>query len=612
MASVGYATLSVIPSAKGFGKALAADVDPQLDSTGRSSGARFGKLLGGAAVAAAGAALAGIGAVISTGVQEAMDASKGIAQLEAGIKSTGNVANVSVKGMTDLAGSIQLMSGQTDDSIVASEQLLLTFTNIRNVGADKIFDRATLATANMAAKMGGDASGAAVMLGKALNDPIGGMATLGRAGVQFTDAQKASITAMVEAGDTMGAQKLILGELETQFGGAAEAAGKSLPGQLEISKRKFEDVSQTIAEKILPVVLPALISIADTVTEKILPAVSDFIQQFKDGTGPAGEFRDVLDKVGGVLSTVAGFVQDNIKWLGPFVVGAAAATAAIWLLNIAMDANPVMLITLGIIALAAAVIWAYNNVSWFKTGIDAIGAAFVWLWDNILQPYITTFAAVWTWLWSNVIKPVIDFIVGYFRLMGDVWSWVWDNVMSPVMNTMSTVFTWLKDRISSNFELIKGIISGAVDFITNNFQTMLDFFQEAPGKIGGFFSSIGDTIKNTFKTAFNAVAGFWNNSIGKLSFTIPDIIGMPHRGEKFNFPSIPLLAEGGVVSRATLAMIGEGREPEAVIPLSKLDAMLTNAGGGGNSQFRDLIIQGIQDIDQIVAELPRLQYRGAV
>jgi hypothetical protein len=96
---------------------------------------------------------AGSGAVIKTGLDETLDASAGIAQLQAGIESTGNVANVSVKGMTDLASSIQNMSGQTDDSIVKAESLLQTFTNIRNEGPNKIFDDATLAAANMAAKM---------------------------------------------------------------------------------------------------------------------------------------------------------------------------------------------------------------------------------------------------------------------------------------------------------------------------------------------------------------------------------------------------------------------------------------------------------------------------
>lgn len=740
MASVGYATLSVIPSAKNFGRQLASEVDPQLDATGRTSGARFGRVLGGAAVAAAGIALAGISAVLRTGVQEALDASGGIAQLEAGIKSTGGAAGVTVEHLTDMAGSLQLMSGQTDDSIVAAQQLLLTFTNIRNTGTAKIFDEATLATTNMAAKMGGDASSNALLLGKALNDPIAGLGALVRAGVQFTDGQKATIESMVAAGDMAGAQSLILAELNTQFGGAAEAAGKSLPGQLEIAKRKFEDISQTIAEQLLPVVLPALQSIADVITGRVLPAVSRFIADFQSGVGPAGVLKDALgtlrdamstvwDKVqefdfsglwdqfsegaqdvlpalsiaGDVLGDVFGFIADHADLIAkalPFLiagfiavkgaqllnnlvgrdsvigfglqlvstasltasnyalaasqkqvaastalattadkaslssrlksvvatgsqtlaliaskvatiastVAAGIATAAQWLWNAALTANPIGIVVVAIGALVAAVLWAYNNVDWFKTGIDALGQAFVWLWDKILKPYIDAFVTTWSWMWSNVIKPVVEFIIAYFKLMGDTYLWVWDNVLYPTIQALASAFTWVKDRIGENFALVRAIISGAADFIQDRWDKTIAFFREAPGKIGGFFSKIGDTITNVFKGAFNGVARMWNDSVGKLSFTIPDIVGVPNRGETFSFPKIPMLAEGGIVTKPTLAMVGEGPESEAVIPLSKLDAMLSGRGGGKGQTIH---IHGIQNVDQIAAELPRIQYRGA-
>jgi hypothetical protein len=92
---------------------------------------------------------------------------------------------------------------------------------------------------------------------------------------------------------------------------------------------------------------------------------------------------------------------------------------------------------------------------------------------------------------------------------------------------------------------------------------------------------VADVISAPFKAAFRAVAWLWNNTIGKLSFTMPDIPGVPGRGKKFSMPQIEMLAEGGIVTSPTLAMIGEGGEPEAVIPLSKLGSM--GSGGGGTN-----------------------------
>jgi hypothetical protein len=81
-------------------------------------------------------------------------------------------------------------------------------------------------------------------------------------------------------------------------------------------------------------------------------------------------------------------------------------------------------------------------------------------------------------------------------------------------------------------------------------------------------------IFNIYKTLFNGIAKLWNGTVGKLAFNIPSwvpVIG----GKGFEVPEIPMLADGGIVTGPTLAMIGE-RGPEAVIPLSG------RGGGMGN------------------------------
>lgn len=81
-------------------------------------------------------------------------------------------------------------------------------------------------------------------------------------------------------------------------------------------------------------------------------------------------------------------------------------------------------------------------------------------------------------------------------------------------------------------------------------------------------------VLGVYKTLFNTIAKLWNNTIGKLSFEFPDWVpGLGGKG--FSVPNIPYLAEGGIVTGPTLAMIGE-RGPEAVIPLSG------RGGGMGN------------------------------
>jgi hypothetical protein len=93
-------------------------------------------------------------------------------------------------------------------------------------------------------------------------------------------------------------------------------------------------------------------------------------------------------------------------------------------------------------------------------------------------------------------------------------------------------------------------------------------------------------VYNIFKTLFNGIATLWNNTVGKLSFKIPSWVpGLGGFG--FSVPNIPMLADGGIVTGPTLAMIGE-RGPEAVVPLSGRGGGLGNytiniTGGLGSS-----------------------------
>ena len=88
---------------------------------------------------------------------------------------------------------------------------------------------------------------------------------------------------------------------------------------------------------------------------------------------------------------------------------------------------------------------------------------------------------------------------------------------------------------------------------------------------------VADVITAPFRAAFRAVAGLWNNTVGKLSFSVPSWVpGIGGKG--FDVPDIPMLAQGGIVTGPTLAMIGE-RGPEAVIPLNRAGGM----GMGGNT-----------------------------
>lgn len=225
-----------------------------VESFGRKSTSMGSKLAKAGMFAGAAAGAAALGAAVKIGVGEFMDAQKVAAQTAAVLKSTGGAAGVTAGHVDKLASSILNYSGIDDEAIASGENLLLTFTNVRNeVGkGNNIFDQATTVMADMSTALGQDMSQSAIQLGKALNDPIKGVSALRRVGVSFTTAQQLQIKTLVKTGHTMEAQKLILGELRKEFGGSARAAGETLSGKLNILRETFNNLAGKIVELVIP------------------------------------------------------------------------------------------------------------------------------------------------------------------------------------------------------------------------------------------------------------------------------------------------------------------------------------------------------------------------
>lgn len=233
-----------------------------------------------------------------------------------------NVTFTDRAAIEGFAASIEKITGIEAELIQEGQNLLLTFGNIRNeVGAgNDIFDRATQAMVNMSVAFGTDASGAAIQLGKALNDPIVGITALTRSGVSFTEAQKEMIKSLVESGDVLSAQRIILSELEKQFGGSAEAFGQTLPGQIAILKNTFGELSETILSGVLPALVPLIGVLTDTFAN-LVPALAPVLEGVSAALGP------VLQVVGETLAEAFQVLAPVIGPLSEAVLGLVKALA---------------------------------------------------------------------------------------------------------------------------------------------------------------------------------------------------------------------------------------------------------------------------------------------
>ena len=159
-------------------------------------------------------------------------------QLDAAIKSTGGSAGFTSKELQEMAAGLQKVTNFGDEAILGMQSLLLTFTNLKG----DILPATTMAVLDLSERMGTDLQSSALQLAKALNDPIANLGALSRAGIQFSVDQKAVIKSLWEAGQQAEAQKIILKELEVQFGGSAKAARDSFGGALKSLGNAFNDL----------------------------------------------------------------------------------------------------------------------------------------------------------------------------------------------------------------------------------------------------------------------------------------------------------------------------------------------------------------------------------
>lgn len=332
----------------------------------------------GAQLAKFGAISAGVAGVVGGSlVRAAYESQKVMKQTEAIIAATGGAAGLTAKDVSNLAESLSVKTGIDDEAIQTSMNLLLTFKQVRNeVGkGNDIFNRASQAALDLG-NVFGSTDGAAKMLGKALSDPVKGISALARAGVNFSQQQKEQIKTLVQTGNVLEAQKLILAEVESQVGGTA-AAGATAFDRMKVA-------IGNAAEDLGGVLIPYVEQFSNYVIEKVLPVV----QQFADIVGEQGLGAGIKFLTGEFFKATA-----NMGAFGNVILTVTAAMVA-----------------LRLVMLAATVAQVAFNVALFSNPIGIVVAAVI-VFITALVALAVKFEFV-----RDVFKKVWNTIIGYFQM----------------------------------------------------------------------------------------------------------------------------------------------------------------------------------------------------
>ena len=464
-------------------------------------------------------ALGAVTDFVGGAIEEASAWNSVYAQTEAVIKSTGSAAGLTAKEMAAMAGSMSAASGQSlfsDDAILGAQNVLATFTNIEG----RNFGLATQSILDMSQALGMDLDSAAMQVGKALNDPVAGLAALSRSGVQFTADQEAMIKAMVEAGNVAGAQEIMMAELNTQFGGSAAAAVNTYAGQQVVLKEKMADIQQTLGEALMPILMEFGTFMADTVVPiiaDVVTSLSDWITSMQETGTTSGVFDTirnaiagipgVLEMMNGALATVLVFLQPLtdafMSWVGVVVpaltqaggaiaeyLGSPTVQGYITTLTTVLGAMATLIRDVLVLAFnASAIAWEYMS------------QAFVIAWPYI-QTVFDTFFSLAT-IVGNAVTGILtalsqlvkgDF-AGAFETMKktvgtaleDLWAFFVD-----LDKNLTTFFTEIKPEV---IKLGTNIIQGVADGINNGASWVKDALMAAARSawesVTSFFSGGG-------------------------------------------------------------------------------------------------------------------------
>src|SRR5690625_3987501 len=365
---------------------------------------------------------------------------------------------------------------------------------------------------------------------------------------------------MVSAGEV--SADVFMEVMEDQFAGSSERAADTMTGAMSLA---WTAVGQ-LGEKLI---------------QHVYPYLKEFFQafyQWVQDISPAVE--DFGERVGKALGSIIGWLTENpgaVKAFAAAISSVFAAMAAYTVvvklkdafkaLNISMAANPVGLWVAGIAALVTALIWAWNNVDWFRNGIitawDWIKTASLWTWDilkmvfsgigtwavsmweNGIKPVFGFFANAWNWiveaatltfddvlnpifegigalavwLWENAIQPTFGFFADAWNWIADAAVFVWESILQPVFEGIGTVVTWLWENI----------ISPYIGFIISMWEFLGQIYAFTwENVINPVFRWFGDVAvwlwENVLSQVFSWIGALWSNMVTGMAWAWENIL----------------------------------------------------------------------------------------
>lgn len=452
----------------------------------------------------------------------------------------------------------------------------------------------------------------------------------GELGITGTTAKEAQTTIAGSATMMQAAWENLLvgmagggGDVDKLINDLVESVGIFANNIMPVIGKALEGIVKAFGQlipKLMPIVLALLPQLASAVT-KIIGSVIGMIPKM---------INDAIGTLPGFLQPIAGLLTGITVALGLLAVAFKIVTTAIMLkaaalkiaaaaqaiFNAVMSANPIAIAVIAIAALIALIIAIAMNwdkvVKFFQASAAVIGAFFnglkiwfeefitgigIWLgqvgtfFTNIyngikafvvsiieaVKGPLTTIIMIVTWPFRVAFALVQAYFIAAFNFWKGIVMWV-GNVFKAIVGFISKPFINAFNFIVIKINLFRALVAGFISYVGSKFAQAKNFvmapfiaginaikskFDWLKRTIGGVIGGIGSFISNMFDGAVKNIKNMINNFIIRpLNFAT----GLINKIPGVNIPKIPMLAKGGIVNKATLAVIGEAGS-EAVVPM---------------------------------------------
>lgn len=505
----------------------ASKVIEEMGKKTKTSFAEVGKQVSTAMTIAGGAITAFMASTIG-GASEAEKANK---MLENAVINVSKATREQLDATSALADELERKGVLDGDNIKVGLAQLSTFglsnDAVRNLGKSL----ADLAVNQFGVNASGEQlEQTANTVAKALNGQFG---VLEKSGIRFTEAQKA----IIKTGTEMEKVKAINEGFAQNLKFTNDTALKTFEGGMAKLKVQTDNVKEAIGGALMPILadlgaklMPIIQNIQNWITNN--PQLFEQIVKF---TAIAGVALTVIGAIGLALPTIITGFTLLFSPVG-LVIGAITALVAI-LFKLYTEGNLT-------IEFLKNIIKTIDEQTGFITVLKEA-------WERMVSAFNEKFRPAIDKLWK-ALEPFVPYLQMFAKVVGSV---------------LVGALIILVEFISKSVVVVLNILSGVINFLSGTVNV-----------VKGAFDAFVNTLKNIF------------NWIGKVVDKIEAMISALKRakdatfgaiGNAFNSAKSAIgLASGGIVSQPTYALIGEGNEPEAVMPLSRLREFAGSGGGG--------------------------------